>query len=190
MERDPLERLLRTADGLAGPPPMASGPLGERVRRLARHRHRRNLAAVGLVAVGLVTASGALLVRGPWSRSIGPQNLANRPGLDADARLAHIQAATDELLRQWAARETALVEASRQPSAPVRQARTEAIEEQLECSAFLTVYQGDRYYQQLNMPESAMVAYRETIRLFPKTRAARTAQARLAEYGLDKEKSS
>ena len=60
------------------------------------------------------------------------------------------------------------------------------IQEQVEKAAFITVYQADRMYNELGLPESAIESYEQAIKLFPNTRAARTARNRLADIGRDK----
>jgi len=69
---------------------------------------------------------------------------------------------------------------------PDRAPEASSIEQELERAAYLIVYQADRYHRELDLPESAIASYRETIELFPRTRAAQTARVRLAELGNEK----
>jgi hypothetical protein len=55
------------------------------------------------------------------------------------------------------------------------------IERQVDKAAFVMVYEADRLYQQLNQTESAVEAYKEVIRLFPRNRWATVARERLSE---------
>lgn len=59
---------------------------------------------------------------------------------------------------------------------PVRQ-----MEQQVDRSAFLLLYQADRLYKELNQTESAVAAYKEVIQLFPTNQWADVARERLSQ---------
>jgi hypothetical protein len=58
---------------------------------------------------------------------------------------------------------------------------TAAVDQQLEQAASLIVYQADRLRKEMNLPAEAIRSYRSAIELFPETRAAQAARARLDE---------
>ncbi len=55
------------------------------------------------------------------------------------------------------------------------------MQEQVDKTAFILVYQADRLYRELNQTDSAVEAYNRVIRLFPKNQWAQVARERLEE---------
>jgi hypothetical protein len=55
------------------------------------------------------------------------------------------------------------------------------VNDQVDRAALTMVYQADRMYRELNLRESAVASYEQTIKLFPQTHWAHVAKDRLAE---------
>lgn len=178
MPPDPLTQLLRAADRTASSPPTAPADLPERIRQLARQR-RRNLYRHSALAVALL--AGLSIFLRP-SGSSTPE-YAHVPTTD---RTPDATALRMELLAIRAEAEALRAEVLAARPAParthVRPAVTmDTVDDELERAAYLIVYQADRYHRELDLPKLAIASYRQTIDLFPKTRAAQTARDRLTE---------
>ena len=57
----------------------------------------------------------------------------------------------------------------------------EEIQDQIDKTAFILVYQADRLYRELNQTDSAVENYNRVIKLFPENRWAKVARQRLSE---------
>ena len=57
----------------------------------------------------------------------------------------------------------------------------EEVQQQVDKTAFILVYQADRLYRELNQTESAVETYKRVIQLFPENQWAKVARERLAQ---------
>ncbi len=195
MATDPLEKLLRRADALAGLPSALPADLPRRVRHLAERRRRVRIA--GSTAAAACLAAFLLLYGVSAPRPDGgdgvvqvtPQHEA-QPGealADAEwvrAEIARLRAEGDlrlEIIRRTLAiqqQQARLADLERELAQPdplrLAQARVEE-------AASILVHQADQLHRTLSSPEAAFASYRHTIELFPRTHSAQIARARLAE---------
>lgn len=183
MRPDKLEQLLRQADRGAGPPPPLQAGLAGRVRARSLHRQRAadRWASVAACLVAGLTVAWVLHHRKHADTPIARNS-------DVEKReLTEIAEAAQRIRLQFAA-ETIDTKSDLEQHREVAPAHE--IDEKLEQTAFLVVYQGDRYHRDLNQPKAAVNSYQTTIRLFPQTQAARIAKARLQELQTEREKTS
>ena len=191
MGDDRIEELLRQADRAAGARPAMPPDLAGRVRRLARRRRAVRIttgAVAAALAVGIATA---VFMAGPHGEPAPVDNTlivdVDNPQDDlvrlrvefgelraeAEATLAVARRILDLQSEQKLLAELARIRARPDPVEEVRQ--------QMDKAAFIIVYQADRMYRELNLHESAIASYRQSIKLFPQTRWADVARERLAE---------
>jgi hypothetical protein len=178
MTSDPLIQLLHQADRAAGGPRAVVDDLPERVRQLARQRRRAKYQG-SVAAIGLIVIAGVLIgprLRGN-TRTIATPNVNTAITVAAlDQELLAIRTETEKLRAEILAAQPASVPTRARP--PVT---APSVDEELERAAYLIVYQADRYHRELDMPASAITSYRQTIDLYPGTRAAQTARDRLCQ---------
>jgi tetratricopeptide (TPR) repeat protein len=185
MTKDRIENLLQTADQMAGPAKLVSANLTAAVRR--RARRRRTIRIAGPIAA----AVAALAAVGIWSLATTttetPQDQTRLVSIET--QLAQLQARTDATLKLI---QEVLEEERQQRRLAELQAKLanirdplEEVQEQIEKTAFILVYQADRMYQQRNQRDSAVATYNRVIELFPQTRSAQTAKQRLSEIQND-----
>jgi hypothetical protein len=183
MERDPLIQLLQRADCEAGGPPLFSDDLPDRVRCLARRRRRV------LVGHSVLAASLAILVCVLAGRHVlHRRDVAPGPSMAKhDPAVHQAPSSAEELLaiRAEVERLRAELIATREEANSVAQpdtiANSRSIDDELERAAYLVVYQANRYDREMSMPEQAIASYRQTVSLFPRTRAAQMARDRLSQ---------
>ena len=108
----------------------------------------------------------------PTIASLETQVEQLRAQADATLRLVQEVLAKDRQQRRLASLEAELSSIA-EPMAE--------IERQVDKTAFILVYQADKLYKELNQTESAVVAYKEVIQLFPTNRWADVARERLAQ---------
>jgi uncharacterized protein YoxC len=174
--------VLHRADDIAGEP-LFEGVSADAIRRRI-HRRRIIRTAVPLTAAAVATFAIALLVinmRGktPPAQS-QPERIASleeqvkqlQTQTDATLKLVQEVLEKDRQQRRLAALEAELASI---PD-PVEQ-----MEQQVDQTAFLLIYQADRLYKELNQTESAVAAYKEVIQLFPTNRWADVARERLSQ---------
>lgn len=194
MNRDAVETLLQQADWAAGPSPASRVDLADRVRRLARRRHRTQTAvrvtAAAVVAIGVGLAVHSVTLRHrledrivalppPPAASPSPEEVAQ-----LRSQLAQLQKEANDLaarIRGMTAIQEQRERLARMERAVASLESGEAVRAQMERAAFTIVYQADRMDRELGLRESALRAYREAIRLFPETPSAKIARDRLAE---------
>ncbi|MHC4620431.1 MAG: tetratricopeptide repeat protein [Planctomycetota bacterium] len=181
MTKDKIEHVLRTADQMAGPAKPVSANLASAVRR--RAPRRRTIRTVTPIAA----AVAALAAVGIWHLAAGtaetPQDQTRLVSIET--QLAQLEARTDATLkliqgvleRERQQRKLAELQAK---LANIRDP-LEEVQEQIEKTAFILVYQADRMYQERNQKDSAVQTYNRVIELFPQTRSAQTAKQRLSE---------
>jgi hypothetical protein len=181
MTEDKIENLLRTADQMAGPAKPVSANLAATVRRRARHRHIRN------IITPIAVAAGILIGVGLWSlfTTLDERTDERQRITSLETQLAQLQARTDATLKfihevlknERQQRKLAELQAK---LANIRDP-LEEVQEQVEKTAFILVYQADRMYQQRNQKDRAVQTYNRVIERFPRTRSAQTAKQRLSE---------
>jgi hypothetical protein len=202
MDDTKIRNLLRQADRIAGPPPMDPLGLADRVRRLRARRQRIRIAASAAVAALIAVSVGAAFFatrlpiqplpvnQPPTLAELGAPSPDTRPDLDrlqahidqlraeADSALALVREVSAVLEQQRRLAELDRASASIDPRDEVRW--------QINQAAFISVYQADRMYRELDLRESAVESYRQVISLFPDTPAAEVARQRLSEIGTSK----
>lgn len=185
MSRDPIERWLREVDEAAARPAMPVD-LPARVRQRVQRRRRRRQIGTGAGA-GLALVLAVVLIR-PYIATPPAETIVKVPvpppaAPDSQADLeAELQLAMGNL------RSRALAELKQLSRVAEARAATlgvlspaEAVDQQLEQAAQLIVYQAERLQNELNLPAEAIHSYQRAVKLFPTTRAAGTARARLNE---------
>jgi tetratricopeptide (TPR) repeat protein len=178
-----IETLVQEADRAAGPAlfgPITAVGVRQRVRRRRLVRILLPAAAAAVVLLG--TCLMALYIRKPSEPAPAPQSQRIaalqqqieqlQAQTDATLKLVRDVLAKDRQEQRLAALEAKLASI---PD-PVRE-----VEQQVDETVFLLVYQADRLYKELNRTESAVKAYKEVIQLFPQNRWANVARERLSE---------
>ncbi len=189
MSDERLQQLLRKTDEAFGGPPAGPADLGARVRRRAQRQHTFRVAS-GAAACTAVLVAGLTAWVGGWGMG-GPAEPPT-PGPDAPqmVSIAELQARIEQLSEEVRAGCDALAEVLRREESERQlaalQDQTEAdplreVNEQVDRAALTMVYQADRMYRELNLRESAVASYEQTIKLFPQTHWAQVARNRLAE---------
>ncbi|HNS20039.1 MAG TPA: hypothetical protein PKH24_06045 [Sedimentisphaerales bacterium] len=183
MSEEQVKTLLQRADEIAGNPVFSTVSAVRIRRRLQRRRVFRT--AVPLAAAAAVTIAIALLTRSgqvetpqqqpqPQQQIASLQEQVNQLKAQTDATLKLVQEVL-ERDRQQQRLDALEAELASIPD-PVRR-----MEQQVDRSAFLLVYQADRLYKELNQTESAVAAYKEVIQLFPTNQWADVARERLSQ---------
>jgi len=181
MTEDRIENLLRTADQMAGPAKPVSANLAATVRRRAHRRRTIRFVTPIAAAIAVLAAVGVWSLATKTTET--PRNQTRLVSIET--QLAQLQARTDATLklieevleRERQQRKLAELEAK---LASIRDP-LEEVQEQVEKTAFILVYQADRMYEQRNQRDSALATYNRVIELFPRTRSAQTARERLSE---------
>lgn len=177
-----IQTLLQMADETADRP-VFRGVSAAAIRQRS-HQRRIVRTAVPLAAAAVLTIAIAMLsyprqAQTPL-RQPQPQQIASledqvkqlKAQTDATLKLVQEVLERDRQERRLAALEAELASI---PD-PVRQ-----MEQQVDRSAFLLLYQADRLYKELNQTESAVATYKEVIRLFPENQWANVARERLSQ---------
>lgn len=191
MNDERLGQLLRQADAASGGPRVGPANLSLRVRR--RARRQRQVRTIGTAVTAVLVLSLSIVA---WVNRYGRTRSGLMPTpIVADRgpkpiSLAELQRqieqlreeiltgceAVQEVLRRQAFEERLAALRERAEADPLREVR-----DQMDRAALIMVYQADRMYRELNLRESAMASYEQTIRLFPQTHWAQVARDRLAE---------
>jgi TolA-binding protein len=180
MNKEKIETLLQKADDFAGRPTFGRVTAGAIRRRIHRRQIIKITAPLTAAAAVAVTAGILALSTGTPSPEPEPQKIASleeqvrqlQERTDATLKLVQDVLEQDRRQRRLAAAEAELA------SIPDPM---EQVEQQVDKTAFLLIYQADRLYKELNQTESAVAAYKEIIQLFPTNRWAEVAKERLAE---------
>jgi hypothetical protein len=212
VNHDRLEQLLHEADAVAGPPPTPPGLPGRVRQRIHKRRRRRRAGAVALAGAAVVIVAALLRPPTPPGEVGGPvAGLPRRPASppefpvparpDGPGNVDLQLAAVRSDLRQLRA-ESRLRLAAKPRPASSRQILLlsslglpdslagDRLDEQVESTAGLMIYQADQCYRDLGRPDVAVRSYQRIIELFPETRAAATARARLSGIPRVKERQS
>ncbi len=182
MNEDRIRELLESADRAAGPP--SYGPVS--VARIRKRAHRRRMRRV---AFPLAAAAVLLLGLSIWS--VGTRT-SQPPVPESEQRIASLEEQVRQLQTQT---ESALRLVQDVLAQERQQQRLDALETELasigdprqemltqaDKAAFVLVYQADRFYRELKQTQSAIEAYEQVIRVFPESRWAEEAKARLAK---------
>jgi cell division protein FtsB len=182
MTEDKIQNLLQKADETAGRPTPIS-------INLSTVRHRANRRRI----VGIAAAVAILVAFSLWSltsKTVGTKQQQKITLLEAQLR--HLQAradATFDLVKE------ALENERKQNQLDELQAQLasipdpiEEIQEQIDKTTFILIYQADRMYRELNLKRSAIQTYKRVIELFPETHGAEVARQRLTEIRNNKYK--
>ncbi|MFC1633713.1 tol-pal system YbgF family protein [Planctomycetota bacterium] len=180
MSDERIEKLLQEADRMAGRPARVRVGVSD-IRRRANRRRLVNVA--GPVAAAAVL----MLALGIWSITL--RTTQTTPEQDKIALLENqvkqLQARTDAAMSLI---QEVLEQERRQQRLDELEAQLasipdpfEEMQKQVDKSVFMLVFQADRLYRELNQTDSAVEAYNQVIRLFPKNRWAQVARQRLEE---------
>ena len=184
MKEDKIIDVLQEAGQTAGTLAPVSANLADSVRRRARKRHFRNIAAP-------VAATAMMLIAlGIWQLPTEPGRKQEQERIVAlEARLQQLQARTDTTLKLI--REV-LENERRQHRLEELEAKLASIpdplkeiQEQIDKTAFILCYQADRMYREFNQKDSAVKTYNRVVELFPHSGSAEVAKQRLAEIQND-----
>jgi len=180
MSDDRLTQLLRQADRTAGLPTRVRVDVSGIRRRANR---RRVMQMVGPVA----TAAVLMIALGIWSitQRIPQMTPEQKQIASLEMQVRQLQARTDAAISLI---QEVLEQERRQKRLDELEAELAGIpdpldemQEQVDKTAFILVYQADRLYRELNQTDSAVEAYNRVIRLFPKNQWAQVARERLEE---------
>ena len=180
MNEEKIKTLLQRADRLAGEPVFGAISAAGIRRQIHRRRIIRTAVPLGIAAAATF-ATALLTIHTRMERPRPqPQRIASleeqvrqlQTQTDATLRLVQEVLEKDRQQRRLAALEAELASI---PD-PVRQ-----VEQQVDKTAFLLIYQADRLYRELNQTDSAVAAYKEVIQLFPNNRWAQVARERLSQ---------
>ncbi len=178
MNDDKFEKLLKEADHSAGAPVPASVDLSDLKRRAGRRRVA--LVAMPPAAVVVIAACMVSLIPGRPKADVERDRIAA-----IEDRIKQLQASTDatlSLVREILAdeREQRRLQQLEAELASIADP-VEEIQQQVDKTAFILLYQADRLYRELDQTESAVDAYNRLIELFPNNRWAQVARQRLNE---------
>jgi len=191
MSDERFQQLMRQADEAFGGPRVGPADLSQRVRRQARRQHQVKVFGAAAAAVLVLSLSTVA-----WVNRCGRTGPAptETPIVAADGRtpvsVAELQMNTERLREEIrtgceAVQEVLKRQEFEQRLAALRkQAEADplkAVTDQLDRAALTMVYHADRMYHELNLRESAVASYEQTIKLFPQTHWAQVAKDRLAE---------
>jgi len=186
MTEDKIKNLLQEADRTAGLPKQVSVSPSD-IRRRAHYRRILFFkapiaaAAVILVAVGILNVSTKT-----------PQMSQEQDKIASlETQIKELQVSTDAAISLIHEVLEAERRQSRLNELEVRLASMpdplEEVQQQVDKTAFILVYQADRMYRELNQADSAVETYKRVIKLFPENQWAQVARERLAQI---KEKQS
>lgn len=188
MSDERLEQLLRQADEAFARLPCPATDLGIRVRRQAR-RQRRVIMLGSAAAAMLALVVSAISLRSDRGAPLRPEGPVMADNSAVHEQVAQLQAEIDRLKEEIASHARVVEEVMRRAEIEQRlaalkqQAAIDPLQEvsdQVDRAALIMVYQADRMYRELNLRESAVASYEQTIKLFPQTHWAQVAKDRLA----------
>lgn len=151
---------------------------------IRRRIHRRRVIRTGVSLAAAAAVTIAIVLPVICTRTEAPRSQPQRIA-SLEEQVEQLQARTDAALklvqevleRDRQERRLAALEAE---LASIPDPRRQ-IEQQVDRTAFLLIYQADRLYLELNQTESAVTAYKELIQLFPDNRWANVARERLSQ---------
>jgi Tfp pilus assembly protein PilN len=176
MTEDKINKLLYEVDQTAGGPVPVSVDLSA-VRRRANRRQTVNLAVRVAAAAVVLFALGlwSFTAKKTWDQQkiVALEDQIKQLQTQTDATLNLIREVLDEERKQR--RLSELRDQLASYSDPL-----EEIQKQVDKTAFILVYQANRY-RELDQKASAIRAYNRVIELFPQSRWAEVARQRLSE---------
>jgi hypothetical protein len=178
VREEQIKNLLQQADEAVGAAAFRRPDTGE-IRRRVRRRQRMKFA----LPIAAVLLLGAVV----WSLC-----QRDKPPMPSEQRLATMEAQIEQLQAQTEEVLKLVHEVLQKDKQERRLAALEAelarigdpageVEQQVDRTAFVMLYQADRLYKQLRRTESAVEAYKEIIQLFPENQWAEVARERLSE---------
>lgn len=180
MTEDEIKKLLQQADRTA----VGTTPVRVNLSAIRRRAGRRRiiiLAAPLASAAVLMVALGVLAL---MFRTTEPTREQEKIAL-LETQIKHLQTRTNAALGLI---QEVLDEERRQNRLDELQAQLasipdpiEEVQNQVDKTAFILVYQADRLYRELNQTDSAVENYNRVIELFPENRWAKVARQRLSE---------
>ncbi len=180
MTEDKLKNLLEKADQTAGRPKPIQVDLSV-IRRRASRRHLVNIAAPLAAAAVLLIAVGIWNLPTKTPEAIPEQDKT----ASLESQIKRLQASTDAAINLI---HEVLEEERQQNRLEKLEAQLasipdslEEVQQQVDKTAFILVYQADRMYRELNQTESAVETYKRVIKLFPENQWAQVARERLAQ---------
>ena len=185
MTEDKIKNLLQQADKAAG----EIAPVEVNVSAICRRAGRRNI--VNLVAP-LAAAAVLMVALSVLSFMFSTTELSTTKPTEEQQKIALLETQIKQLQARTEAalsliREV-LEDEQRQHRLDELQAQLasipdplEEVQNQVDKTAFILVYQADRLYKELNQTESAVENYNRVIELFPENRWAKVARQRLTE---------
>jgi tetratricopeptide (TPR) repeat protein len=181
VNEDQIKELLESVDRAAGLP--SYGPVSAAGIRRRVHRRQTRQVAFPLAAAALLLLSFSI-----WSLTT---KTPQPSGSGSEERIASLEEQVRQLQTQTESalrlvqdvlaqeRQQQRLDALEAELASIRDPRQE-MQAQADEAAFALVYQADRFYRELNQTQSAIEAYEQVIRVFPESRWADEAKARLA----------
>lgn len=180
MTEDEIIKLLQEADKTAG----RAAPVRVNLSAIRRRAGRRNMiilvAPLAVAALLMVALSISALM----FRTTEPTTEQEKIAV-LETRIKQLQARTDAALSLI---QEVLDEERRQSRLDELQAQLasipdplEEVQNQVDKTAFVLVYQADRLYRELNQTDSAVENYNRVIKLFSENRWAKVARQRLSE---------
>ncbi len=180
MTEDEIIKLLQQADKTAG----GIAPVRVNITAIRRRAGRRNMVILvaPLAAAALIMV--ALSISALMFRTAEPTREQEKIAL-LETQIKQLQARTDAALGLI---QEVLEEERRKSRLDELQAQLasipdplEEVQNQIDKTAFILVYQADRLYRELNQTDSAVENYNRVIELFPENRWAKVARQRLSE---------
>ena len=178
MNDDPIKKLLRDADSMAGAGPAGHDDLPGRVRGAIRRGRGAKSILLGGLAVFMIVFAGVLICRGLLGedQSAGEARVARTPedidptrlraeidDLQAEIRVR--QAVVDRLLLLERGREARV----RLAAIPDRGDPRDAIDRHTDRAAEIMVLHASRLRHRLGRTDSAIIEYQRVIALFPRS---------------------
>ncbi len=182
MNEERIKTLLQRADAVAGKPAFE----GVCAAGIRRQIHRRRIIRTGgaLAAAAVATFAFTLLAVSMGEKTRSPQPQPERIA-SLEEQVEQLKAQTDATLKLV---QEVLEKDRRQRRLAALEAELASIpdpvqqmQQHVDKTVFLLIYQADRLYTELNQTESAVAAYKEVIQLFPTNRWAEVARERLSQ---------
>lgn len=180
MTEDEIKKLLQQADKTAG----GIAPVRVNLSAIRRRAGRRNMIILVTPLASAAVLMVALSILALMFRTAEPTPEQEKIAL-LETQIKQLQARTDAALGLI---QEVLDEERRQSRLDELQAQLasipdplEEVQNQVDKTAFVLVYQADRLYRELNQTDSAVENYERVIALFPENRWAKVARQRLSE---------